>query len=146
MPPETQAIADMYGESSNAISPLLQRIRNMWEFANLCQWIYIFGKAAKIDDTLEIEDIETECLKPSSTVLSDIALALLKLVSSHRGLNHEILDDQLRKEYISKLPNENPLGDGVKVSRSFCDLDTPTKVLLRPTELYDSGANNIALR
>lgn len=106
MPSETQAIADMYGESSNAISPLLQRIRNMWEFANLCQWIYIFGKAAKIDDTLEIEvrgayfaavilastkciaiqDIETECLKPSSTVLSDIALALLKLVSSHRGL------------------------------------------------------------
>ncbi|KAJ4151326.1 hypothetical protein LMH87_012033 [Akanthomyces muscarius] len=128
MPSETQAIADMYGESSNAISPLLQRIRNMWEFANLCQWIYIFGKAAKIDDTLEIEDIETECLKPSSTVLSDIALALLKLVSSHRGLNHEILDDQLRKEYISKLPNENPLGDGATVSRSFCDLDTPTKV------------------
>lgn len=96
----------MYGQPSNAISPLLQRIRNMWEFANLCQWIYIFGKAANIDDALEIEvrpayladaipastnciaiqDIETECLKPSSTILSDIALALLKLVSSRRGL------------------------------------------------------------
>ncbi len=96
----------MDGDSINVVSPLLQRIRNMWEFANLCQWIYIFGKAAKIDEALEIEvrgaysaipdsaytnctaiqDIENECLKPSSTVLSDIALALLKLVSSHRGL------------------------------------------------------------
>ncbi|EGX90260.1 PHD finger domain protein [Cordyceps militaris CM01] len=64
----------------------------MWEFANLCQWIYIFGKAAKIDESLEIEDIETECLKPCSTLLSDIALALLKLVSQHRGLTFCDLD------------------------------------------------------
>lgn len=34
---------------------LIERIRNMWEFANLAQWIYIFGKAVKIDETLDIE-------------------------------------------------------------------------------------------
>ena len=34
---------------------LLHRIRNMWEFANVCQWIYIFGKAAKIDESLDVE-------------------------------------------------------------------------------------------
>jgi hypothetical protein len=28
--------------------PMIERIRNMWEFANLAQWIYIFGKAVKI--------------------------------------------------------------------------------------------------
>ncbi|KAM3505839.1 hypothetical protein MY11210_007799 [Beauveria gryllotalpidicola] len=120
----------MDGDMDDAVPPLLQRIRNMWEFANLCQWIYIFGKAAKIDEALEIEDIEKECLKSSSTILSDIALALLKLVSSHRGLTHEILDDQLRKEYISRLPFENPLGDdGETDLRSFSDLDTPTKII-----------------
>ena len=31
---------------------LLERIRNMWEFANLAQWIFIFGRAVKIDENL----------------------------------------------------------------------------------------------
>jgi len=35
--------------------PMIERIRNMWEFANLAQWIYIFGKAVKIDENLDIE-------------------------------------------------------------------------------------------
>lgn len=98
---------------------LLDRLRNTWELANLMQYIYIFGKAVKIDEDLTIEvllssttalyitsrrtpivclrplklnvfstqDLETECLKPEpSQVLSDIGLALLKYVSSHRGL------------------------------------------------------------
>ncbi len=34
---------------------LLQRIRNMWEFANLAQWIFIFGRAVKIDEEMDIE-------------------------------------------------------------------------------------------
>lgn len=33
----------------------LQKIRNMWQFANLCQWIYIFGKTVKIDESIDIE-------------------------------------------------------------------------------------------
>lgn len=88
---------------------LLDRIRNMWEFANLAQWVFIFGRAVKIDETLDIEvgasiavghnalagtldsdmivqDLEMECLKSHSTVLAEIGLALLKFVSSHRGL------------------------------------------------------------
>lgn len=34
---------------------LLERIRNMWQFANLAQWIFLFGKAVKIEDDLDIE-------------------------------------------------------------------------------------------
>jgi hypothetical protein len=34
---------------------LLDRIRNMWEFANLAQWLFIFGRAVKIDENLDIE-------------------------------------------------------------------------------------------
>ena len=33
----------------------LSKIRNTWEFANLMQYIYIFGRAVKIDDDLTIE-------------------------------------------------------------------------------------------
>lgn len=36
-------------------SSLLERIRNMWEFANLVQWIFIYGRAVKIDENLDVE-------------------------------------------------------------------------------------------
>jgi len=98
---------------------LLDRIRSKWELANLMQYIFIFGKAVKIDEDLAIEvrshciypddikstpdihtayehcmltksskqDLEMECIKPEpSQILSDIGLALLKYISSHRGL------------------------------------------------------------
>lgn len=106
--------------SEPALEPtMLDKLRNTWEFANIMQYIYIFGRVVKIDEDLTIEvlspyitthplgsveeavisnktfyadriptqDLEIECLKPeASTVLSDIGLALLKYVSSHRGL------------------------------------------------------------
>jgi hypothetical protein len=34
---------------------LLQRIRNMWEFASTMQFIFIFGRAVKIDEDFDIE-------------------------------------------------------------------------------------------
>ncbi len=34
---------------------LLQRIRNMWEFASVMQFIFMFGKAIKIDEDFDIE-------------------------------------------------------------------------------------------
>lgn len=37
-----------------------------------------------------MQDLETACLNPDSTMLLDIGLALLKLVSSHRGLTYDI--------------------------------------------------------
>ena len=33
----------------------LSRLRNMWEFANLMQYIHIFGSVVKIDPDLEVE-------------------------------------------------------------------------------------------
>jgi hypothetical protein len=48
-------------ESAEAPAPppkepgLLERLRNMWQFANLAQWIFLFGKVVKIDEDLDIE-------------------------------------------------------------------------------------------
>ncbi|KAL7807694.1 Sfi1 spindle body domain-containing protein [Trichoderma gracile] len=107
----------------------LQRIRSMWQFANLCQWIYIFGDAASIDNAVDVDYIETECLKPNSPGLNDIALALLRLVSSQRGINHASFDDQARKQYLLKSPdtNTNPFGDD-DAPKSFADFDVFTKI------------------
>ena len=36
-------------------SGMIDKLRNTWELANLMQYIYIFGKAVKIDEDLTIE-------------------------------------------------------------------------------------------
>ena len=63
-----------------------------------------------------------ECMKNHSTVLADIGLALLKFVSSHRGLTSvlpyllffhanltddspEIFDEYTRRQYMAKAPS-----------------------------------------
>jgi hypothetical protein len=48
---------------------LLERIRNMWEFANLVQWIFIFGRAVKIDENMDIE-VRLSFPRPYTTSLS----------------------------------------------------------------------------
>ncbi|SCV51381.1 related to nasopharyngeal carcinoma susceptibility protein LZ16 [Fusarium fujikuroi] len=127
MPSRKRSLAAIDGDDGEKEHSLQHRIRNMWQFANLCQWIYIFGKAAKIDEAIDVEEIETECLKPNSSILADIALALLKLVSSHRGLTHEIFDDQARKQFTKKSPNYNPFGSG-ETPLKFNDFDIFTKI------------------
>lgn len=36
-------------------STMLDRLRNTWEFSNIMQYIYIFGRVVKIDEDLTIE-------------------------------------------------------------------------------------------
>ncbi len=43
---------------------LLQKIRNMWEFASLMQYFFLFGKAVKIDD-MEVEVCPSAVTEPS---------------------------------------------------------------------------------
>ncbi|OHE91753.1 PHD-finger domain-containing protein, partial [Colletotrichum orchidophilum] len=108
-------------------SSLLFRLRNQWQFANLCQWIYLFGKVVKIDDNLDTEDIETECLKPNAPVLQDIGLALLKFISSHRGLTHQLFDEYTRRQYLARAPEKNPFGTQ-EIAAKFTDFNVLTKV------------------
>lgn len=55
MPSRKRSLAVADGEDGENELSLQHRIRNMWQFANLCQWIYIFGKAAKIDEAIDVE-------------------------------------------------------------------------------------------
>jgi hypothetical protein len=62
-------------EQMEAVEPpkepsLLERIRNMWEFANLVQWIFIFGRAVKIDENLDVEVSNLGLLPPSAPRIS----------------------------------------------------------------------------
>lgn len=83
-----RALSKAEPEDAPSTKPLslLQQIRNTWQFANLFQFIMLFGKALKTDDNFDIEDLEADCLKPGAPVLQDIGLGFLKYISSHRGL------------------------------------------------------------
>ncbi|XXG98721.1 hypothetical protein Hte_005050 [Hypoxylon texense] len=126
-----RTLRDVEAEPESQETPkeltLLQRIRNTWQFANLFQWIYLFGKVVKIDDSIDIDDLETECLKPRSTVLVDIGLALLKFVSSHRGLTPDLFDEYTRRQYVAKAPDRNPFG-AAEAPAKFDDFDIFTKI------------------
>ncbi|KAK0633364.1 hypothetical protein B0T14DRAFT_65032 [Immersiella caudata] len=106
---------------------MLHRIRNMWQFANLFQFILLFGKALKMDDNLDVEDLETECLKPGAPALQDIGLAFLKFISSHRGLTHDLFDEYCRRQFLAKAPEKNPFGTE-ETSAKFAGFDVFTKI------------------
>ncbi|KAL2199710.1 hypothetical protein P885DRAFT_29579 [Corynascus similis CBS 632.67] len=106
---------------------MLHRLRNMWQFANLFQFIQLFGQALKLDDNIDIEDLEAECLKPGSMTLQEIGLRILKFLSSHRSLTHELFDEYTRRQFLSKAPEKNPLGTAEEPAK-FAQFDVFTKI------------------
>ena len=57
MPSRKRTISDVEDQpdSSQHLPSLLSRIRNDWRFANLMQFIHLFGSALKIDNELDVE-------------------------------------------------------------------------------------------
>lgn len=72
---------------------LLSRIRNMWEFANLVQWIFIFGRVVKIDENLDIEvrPKPSHAIAFKLAVLSALMLMLVR-VGSGDGMSKKPLN------------------------------------------------------
>ncbi|EOD48684.1 putative phd finger domain-containing protein [Neofusicoccum parvum UCRNP2] len=106
----------------------LEKLRNTWEFASLTQYIYIFGSVVKIDEDIDVDELESECLKPHpSEKLAQIGLALLKFVSSHKGLTLEIFDEYARRQFVAKAPQRNPFGVDEEPIK-FNEMDTFTKL------------------
>jgi hypothetical protein len=55
MPSRKRAADEMAPEESVEEPSTLQKLRNMWQFANLVQYISLFGEAVKIDKDFDIE-------------------------------------------------------------------------------------------
>lgn len=109
---------------------LLTQIRNTWQFACLMQYIQFFGSALKIDNELDIDMLEEECLKPYSERLAMLGLTMLKWVSSHRGLTLDIFDEYTRRQYLARAPHLNPFGEEEDANKfSEFDIFTKLKVL-----------------
>jgi hypothetical protein len=55
MPSRKRAADEMAPEEKIEEPSTLQKLRNMWQFANLAQYISLFGDAVKIDKDFDIE-------------------------------------------------------------------------------------------
>ena len=55
MPSRKRAADEMEAEAPVEEPSTLQKLRNMWQFANLAQYISLFGDAVKIDKDFDIE-------------------------------------------------------------------------------------------
>ena len=54
---------------------MLDKLRNTWEFANLMQYIFIFGKAVKIDEDFDIE-VRLSCPNPKTWKSSQMTFVI----------------------------------------------------------------------
>ena len=63
MPARKRAASEMEVEDHVETPSTLQRLRSMWQFANLAQYIAIFGDAVKIDKDFDIE-VRPLCASP----------------------------------------------------------------------------------
>ncbi|KAK9462649.1 uncharacterized protein V1516DRAFT_662683 [Lipomyces oligophaga] len=92
----------------------LKRVRNMWQFAALFQWLFFFRHVIKMDDIdVTIEALEKELLGLTPLALiPQIRLSLLQQLSSQRGLTLDQFSDYTRRQYRQKDPFlECPFGD-----------------------------------
>jgi hypothetical protein len=55
MAPRKRGRDEMESSEPPKETSLLDRVRNMWEFACVMQFIFTFGKVVKIDDDFDIE-------------------------------------------------------------------------------------------
>ncbi|KAL1306800.1 hypothetical protein AAFC00_005458 [Neodothiora populina] len=109
-------------------NPTLTKLRSMWQFGAFMQYLFLFGRVVKVDEDFDMDEFEMECLRPEpSTRLQEVALSLLKYVSSHRGLTMELFDEYTRRQYMAKAPSRNPFGEEEE-PRRFLDSDVFTKV------------------
>ena len=91
------------------------------------QYIQLFGSALRIDNELDVDVLEAECLNPQSDRLAQLGLTMLKWVSSHRGLTLDIFDEYTRRQYLAKAPHLNPFGEEEEAAK-FSEFDIFTKL------------------
>ena len=77
MPTRKRGRAEMEAVEPPEPPSLLTQIRNKWEFANLAQYINLFGDAVKIDKEVDVE-VSYDTLKTRYAFLGPLAFELYR--------------------------------------------------------------------
>ncbi|PNS19938.1 hypothetical protein CAC42_7905 [Sphaceloma murrayae] len=124
---EAELDLSQFQEEKPKDNGLLRQLRNMWQFANFMQYLNIFRRAIKVPE-FNIDELEEICLDDDKQdKLAEIGLALLKYVSSHRGLTPQIFDEYTRRQFTAKAPERNPFGEEEEPNK-FAEFDVFTKI------------------
>lgn len=87
----------------------LLQLRRQWKWAAFCQFFFTFAALFNMND-VTITDIEDDLTRSTSLVLSRIMQRLLYTLTQDRKVNLDNWQTALRKQYLKRDPEANPLG------------------------------------
>ncbi|KAF7978847.1 hypothetical protein HWV62_44657 [Athelia sp. TMB] len=95
--------------SSEPVSPELLLLRQQWKWAAFSQFFFTFAPLFNMSD-VTIADIEDDLTRSTGVTLPRIMQRLLYTLSYDRKVNLDNWQTVLRKQYLKRDPEANPIG------------------------------------
>lgn len=89
------------------LSPIVSRLRKMWKFAAVCQFLFTFDEAFGMSG-FETEALENDLDGTETRVIPDLMRRLLYTLTLNRTIDEGNWEDHLRAQYVRREP-DNPL-------------------------------------
>ncbi|ODO12102.1 hypothetical protein I350_00888 [Cryptococcus amylolentus CBS 6273] len=90
-------------------SPIIQSLRKDWRWAAISQFVYTFSDAFGLLDW-EIEALENDFDGDETVLVPTLIAKLLFALTYNRQINRDNAFEHLRKQYLKRLPDNNPFG------------------------------------
>ncbi|THH11024.1 hypothetical protein EW145_g930 [Phellinidium pouzarii] len=101
----TSAIA----QPASTTSPQLRELRRQWKWAAFSQFFYTFAPLVALEDVVLV-DIEEDLINSTMVVLPRLMQRLLMTLSQDRKITVENWQTALRRQYLRRDPDDNPIG------------------------------------
>lgn len=108
------------------LSPIVARLRKMWKFAAICQFLFTFDEAFGMSG-FESDALEQDLDGSETRVIPDLMRRLLYTLTLDRNIDEANWQDYFRKQYIRRHPEEAVLGT-IEQPVSWHSLPLSTKV------------------
>ncbi|KAI5119001.1 hypothetical protein M0805_004411 [Coniferiporia weirii] len=93
----------------SSASPQLRELRRQWKWAALSQFFYTFAPLIALED-VTLVDIEEDLVDSTMVVLPRLMQRLLITLSHDRKITVENWQTALRRQYLRRDPDANPIG------------------------------------
>ncbi|KAI0364754.1 hypothetical protein BV20DRAFT_955601 [Pilatotrama ljubarskyi] len=114
LPPPPRDIAAL-AESDPQWAANLQTLRRHWKWANFSQFFYTFAPLLAMPDVF-LADVEDDLARGTNLYLPRIMHRLLYTLSQDRKITIDNWQSALRRQYLRRAPELNPIGPEPKVA------------------------------
>ncbi|KAH8093710.1 hypothetical protein BXZ70DRAFT_376563 [Cristinia sonorae] len=129
VPPDRDTL--LYGDLDPSHADNLRTLRSNWKWAAFSQFFYTFAALVALPD-VTLVDIEDDLARPSSLYLPRLMQRLLITLTQDRKINLDNWQTALRRQYLRRLPEANPIGPEPQVVYSDVENDDE-----EPEETHD---------